>query len=111
GGLRISVASGTNPAGVLNANIAYDGNCQGAIATGVASQSMQLSIPKAKLWSPNAPHLYDLRLIVRRDNRVVDRANSYFGMRKMGLERDGQGNLRMMLNHRPLFQLGPLDQV
>src|SRR5207248_2994187 len=35
---------------------------------------------------------------------------SYFGMRKISLARDEKGRLRIQLNNKPCFMLGPLDQ-
>lgn len=65
-----------------------------------------------KLWSPENPHLYDLTLNLRnaRSGSVVDSVNGYFGMRKISLGKDEYGNLRILLNNKPYFQYGPLDQ-
>jgi hypothetical protein len=41
---------------------------------------------------------------------VIDEVKSYFGMRKISLQPDERGVLRMMLNNRFVFQYGPLDQ-
>ena len=35
---------------------------------------------------------------------------SYFGMRKISLGKDEKGFTRLMLNNKPYFQFGPLDQ-
>ena len=35
---------------------------------------------------------------------------SYFAMRKISLVRDDKGRLRIQLNNKPYFMLGPLDQ-
>ena len=35
---------------------------------------------------------------------------SYFAMRKISVGKDDKGIQRLMLNNKPLFQLGPLDQ-
>jgi hypothetical protein len=40
----------------------------------------------------------------------VDSAESYFAMRKISAEKDDKGVMRMMLNGKPVFQIGPLDQ-
>jgi beta-galactosidase/beta-glucuronidase len=69
-----------------------------------------LGVPNAKLWSPDSPFLYGLRITLRADGKPVDRVESYFGMRKISLGRDEHGNLRLHLNNQPLFQFGPLDQ-
>ncbi len=56
-------------------------------------------------WSPENPKLYDLVLISRRDM-----VKSYFGMRKFAIKRDYFGYYRTMLNNKPYFINGVLDQ-
>lgn len=56
-------------------------------------------------WTPENPKLYDLVLISRRD-----KVKSYFAMRKFTLKRDYFGNYRTMLNNKPYFVNGVLDQ-
>jgi hypothetical protein len=65
----------------------------------------RLQIPKPKLWSPDSPHLYSLRIRVNGDE-----VRSYFGMRKIALGKDENGITRLMLNNKPCFMVGPLDQ-
>ncbi|MBX3745851.1 MAG: DUF4965 domain-containing protein [Verrucomicrobiae bacterium] len=69
-----------------------------------------LTLPDPKSWSPDSPFLYDLRAVLRRDRRPVDRVASYFGLRKIELAQDAEGTPRLFLNGEPLFQFGPLDQ-
>jgi beta-galactosidase/beta-glucuronidase len=82
------------------------------IVTGMnqASQRIVLSIPNPKPWSPDSPHLYDLKVRLVREGQVLDEVGSYFAMRKFSLARDKQGHLRFHLNNQPLFLYGPLDQ-
>ena len=75
-----------------------------------AGGSMTLPVKKAILWSPENPHLYKLTLKLKLGSRTIDRVDSYFGMRKISLGKDQNGFTRLMLNNRPYFQLGPLDQ-
>jgi hypothetical protein len=42
--------------------------------------------------------------------RVVDEVTSYFGLRKISLGPDEHGVTRLLLNNKPLFMFGPLDQ-
>jgi hypothetical protein len=77
---------------------------------GVRGRRIKLSVPEARLWSPEDPYLYDLKLTLLRDGDVVDTARSYFGMRKIALQKDDKGVNRLFLNNRPVFQYGPLDQ-
>lgn len=77
------------------------------VATG---QEAVLQIKDARLWSPENPFLYDLQLALIRNGRVVDEVKSYFGMRKISMEKDENGIQRMLLNNEFVFQFGPLDQ-
>jgi beta-galactosidase/beta-glucuronidase len=62
--------------------------------------------PGPALWSPEHPNLYDLRLeLLDPDGEVLDRVESYFGMRKIEVK-DG----KVLLNDRPLYQRLVLDQ-
>ena len=81
-----------------------------AQVTGQAGSELKLSIPNPKLWSPDSPHLYDLRVSLKSGDKTVDAVTSYFGMRKIALGKDDKGITRMMLNGKPVFQVGPLDQ-
>jgi hypothetical protein len=62
------------------------------------------------LWSPEHPHLYDLSIRLMLGDETIDRVSSYFGMRKISLGKDEKGFTRLMLNNKPYFQFGPLDQ-
>jgi len=77
---------------------------------GFAGQLLHVPVPGAKLWSPDSPHLYDLRVTLLRDGKEIDRVDSYFGMRKIELAKDSKGINRLFLNHEPVFHFGPLDQ-
>jgi beta-galactosidase/beta-glucuronidase len=62
--------------------------------------------PGPALWSPEHPNLYDLRLeLLDRSGEVLDRVESYFGMRKIEVK-----NGKVLLNDRPLYQRLVLDQ-
>ena len=89
---------------------ALDGNTKIAEKTVGAREQAVLQIPNQKLWSPENPFLYDLRVEVLRNGRVVDEVESYFGMRKISMEPDADGIQRMLLNNEFVFQFGPLDQ-
>jgi beta-galactosidase/beta-glucuronidase len=82
------------------------------ISTGRATtgQEVLLSVPGAKLWSPESPYLYDIEVVVLRNGLPVDKVNSYFGMRKISTRRDENGIVRLQLNNKDYFQFGPLDQ-
>ncbi len=58
-----------------------------------------------RLWSPEDPFLYNARIITVSG----DQFKTYFAMRKISVERTGKFP-RIMLNGRPYFQKGLLDQ-
>ena len=90
--------------------VASDGGRQVAQVSGDAGAELKLAIPDPKLWSPDSPHLYDLRVSLKSGGKTVDEVTSYFGMRKIALGKDEQGVTRLMLNGKFVFQVGPLDQ-
>lgn len=59
----------------------------------------------AKLWSPDSPFLYDLVISAGKDE-----VKCYFGMRKFSVGKDSAGTPRLMLNNKPFFHNGLLDQ-
>jgi hypothetical protein len=62
------------------------------------------------LWTPDLPQLYQFKATITRNGQAVDEIESYFAFRKVSAAKDEKGVLRLMLNNKPLFQLGPLDQ-
>jgi len=89
---------------------AFDGAKQVAAVSGKAGVPIALKVVNPKLWSPDSPFLYDLKVNVQQNGKVLDRVTSYFGMRKVSLGKDAQGFTRILLNNKAIFQYGPLDQ-
>jgi beta-galactosidase/beta-glucuronidase len=75
-----------------------------------AGKSAVLLVPNPKLWSPDNPFLYDLKMSLMRNGKVIDEVKSYFAMRKISAKPDNNGVLRMLINNSFVFQYGPLDQ-
>lgn len=75
-----------------------------------ADRTLRLPVPEMRLWSPETPFLYGLTVRLLRGGIPVDEAESYFGMRKFGIGPDSEGRIRLLLNDRPVFQNGVLDQ-
>jgi len=75
-----------------------------------AGRPITMPVKNARLWSPEDPHLYNLTINLKLGNRAIDKVESYFGMRKISLGKDGKGFTRLLLNNKPYFQFGPLDQ-
>lgn len=77
---------------------------------GNSQSELRLTIRNPKLWHPDSPHLYDLRVSLWRDGQLVDVVKSYFGMRETKVATDQDGINRLFLNGEPIFHWGPLDQ-
>jgi beta-galactosidase/beta-glucuronidase len=65
----------------------------------------KIKVAGARLWSPESPTLYDVRVRLLKDGYVVDEIMSYFGMRSVGLR-----NGRVLLNGHAVFLAMILDQ-
>lgn len=89
----------------------YDGEALVASGKSINGQPVEVAMPAdAKLWSPDSPNLYDLKVSMRDGKKVIDAVDSYAAMRKFSTARDKDGIVRLELNNEPLFQYGPLDQ-
>ena len=102
--VTVHVAGNENPVDAWAK--AIDGGRVVSEARGKSGTPLRLKISDAKLWSPDSPFLYDLDVGIKGGDRV----SSYFGMRKIAVDKDEQGVPRLFLNGKPLFQYGPLDQ-
>lgn len=67
-------------------------------------------IQSPKLWSPDSPFLYTIIVEIKRNNTIIDKVESYFGMRKISLSNNEDGIRKIELNNKPFFQYGTLDQ-
>jgi len=84
----------------------FDGKCwSAAIKDGEAVISVKLDNPK--LWSPDEPNLYEGSLKLG-DDEVF----TYFGVREIScVNVDGRGYKWIMLNGKPIYINGTLDQA
>jgi len=82
-----------------------------SIRSGKPGQPIRLSIPNARLWTPDDPYLYDVKVgLLSPSGKVIDEVSSYAGLRTIGTVRDAKGKPRIALNGRVTFLHGPLDQ-
>ncbi|SFW91767.1 glycoside hydrolase family 2 protein [Amycolatopsis australiensis] len=82
-----------------------------ARGSGKAGTAVRVDVPEPRLWTPEDPHLYTLRVqLLDGHGAVLDEVGSYTGLRTIGLLPDGQGRPRIALNGRITFLHGPLDQ-
>jgi hypothetical protein len=78
-----------------------------------------ITIPPAdvRLWSPDSPLLYNVDVRVSLDpavkggtGKIEDRVASYFALRSIGVAQGSDKKTRIVLNGKPVFLIGPLDQ-
>ena len=108
--LTVNVKVENNQTGDIVRITAMDGSNPVSENEGEAGTDIILPVKDPKLWSPDNPFLYDLKVSVSRKGKQIDEVKSYFGMRKISLKPDNKGVLRMLLNNRFVFEYGPLDQ-
>ena len=81
-----------------------------ASAKGIQGKELRLAVQNPTLWDTSNPYLYDMKVSLTKDGKVVDDVKSYTAFRKISSKRDANGIMRMQLNNKNLFQYGPLDQ-
>ncbi|MBQ8183195.1 MAG: glycoside hydrolase family 2 [Clostridia bacterium] len=101
--LRIEVKYNGNPDAEMAA-IALD---KGVVLAGCKLENGKgvIKLTDYECWSPENPKLYDLKIVAG-----DDQIESYFGMRKFSTGEDENGTPRFMLNNKPYFFNGLLDQ-
>lgn len=93
-----------------------DGGKVVASGSAVAGSPLEIEMPAdMKLWTTDAPFLYDLDVKATKGGKTVDAVKSYAAMRKLSYGRDNNGvnasnMMRLRLNNEDIFQFGPLDQ-
>ena len=91
----------------LAATASFGGEIEGEVEVevdGAAARALLL-VENARLWNVGEPNLYDLRLELRQEGRVVDAADSYFGLRTISFD-----GMKCLINGKPVFQRLVLDQ-
>ncbi len=79
---------------------------QGHVVSKTAFHTSKITIPlpQPHLWSPEDPFLYDVEI-----SNSAETVKTYFGMRKVSLGESQYGPC-LMLNNKPYFMNGVLDQ-
>lgn len=104
--LKVIVNSGSDAVSA----VALDGKKIVSQAQGRSGTEFYLPMINSKLWSPEEPFLYDLKITLKnKDGKIVDEISSYFGMRDIKLGKVG-GVIRPLLNGKFIMQVGLLDQ-
>ncbi|WP_348223472.1 glycoside hydrolase family 2 TIM barrel-domain containing protein [Luteolibacter sp.] len=92
----------------LRVSVSFEGK---EVATTKGGEKLSIPIPEPRLWTPETPSLYDLKVeLLDGSGKILDSVQSYTALRTIGKIRDMSGNLRIALNGKEIFLLGPLDQ-
>lgn len=81
-----------------------------ASAKGLQGKELRLAVQNPTLWDTSNPYLYDMKVSLIKDGKVLDDVKSYTAFRKISSKKDANGIMRMQLNNKNVFQYGPLDQ-
>lgn len=95
-----SNASGNTP---VQVSVIDNGNTV-ATHSGPSNQPFQFNVASPKLWSPNAPNLYNVTVTMGKDQ-----VQSYMGFRTIS-KGTVNGVVRPLLNNEFIFMFGTLDQ-
>ena len=69
------------------------------------NEKQYIKIENPHLWSPEDPYLYNFDITAE-----DDKVSSYVGLRTFGIGKDEKGNNVLLLNDKPYFHHGLLDQ-
>ena len=108
GSFHVSTGVSGDDAGATLSVDAYAGSERVAHAQGDAKKPLTLTLPKPHLWSPDDPFLYTFKAHLT-SGTGTDTVQSYAGLRSIGVAKIN-GAQRIVLNGKPLFLLGTLDQ-
>jgi len=90
--------------------VVVDNGKQITVGKAVAGEKMEVYIPDAKLWRPESPFLYNLKIKLHSNNQIADNVDSYFAMRKISIKKGDREPSRIQLNNKDYFNFGLLDQ-
>jgi len=101
---------GALPGDVLQAQVTYKGKSVGCESIEITENKANLTVNLAEneplhLWDVFDPNLYEVQLSVLRGEEVIDKSQSYFGVRNIEIK-DG----KIYLNKKELYQKLALDQ-
>ena len=100
---------------ILRWNCGVEGtsSLRGTVELSRSDTQLTITIPpeQLRLWDVDTPNLYDVTLELLAENTVIDRISTYFGMRKVSIEKAPGGDYQYIyLNNRPIYLLGALNQ-
>jgi hypothetical protein len=79
-----------------------------ATADVAIGENTNITIPSPKLWSPEAPFLYNVTVELKKGGATTDNVSSYFGLRKIEVKKL-RDKPYIYLNGEPTFNFATLD--
>lgn len=79
---------------------------------GADTASVTVTVPDARAWSPEDPHLYDCSVRLETAGKTTDTVQTYFGLRSVSRQRWADNPYEFVyLNGQPVYLRGVLDQA
>lgn len=109
-----AVAAGEHPQDLqLTTTITLEGQMIRETAIGVDRAELSATVDlisdqrtwRVESWSPQNPKLYEVTFTLRSGGTLVDEVHSYFGLRKVSIQKG-----KVLLNNTPIYQRLILDQ-
>ena len=104
---------------LLSGSEGYDAFKPGAevvASSRVVEGKAVVPVDRMRLWSPDTPYLYGIRIRLSRGGKVLDEVLGYTAARKISIRKDYKPDrnmkayMRLALNDRRMFMFGLLDQ-
>ena len=91
--------------------VSKPGGGEAMTRSGPPGAPLRVPVLNPRLWSPDDPYLYDIKVrLVGPSREVLDEVSSYAGLRTIGIVNDAKGRPRIAVNGKITFLHGPLDQ-
>jgi len=81
----------------------FDNNKVVATYSSDPNTQFKVDIKSPKLWTPDSPNLYDLKVSLVQGNSIIDMVKSYFGLRTVGRGKTSAGE-QFLLNGNRYFR-------
>lgn len=78
----------------------FDGDRMVSSAKGISGKTLRIPVTNARMWSPESPTLYAMKISLTHNGKKIDEVSSYTAMRKISTARDANGIMRMQLNNK-----------